>query len=63
MRVVGSRTFHIDKVLPWKDIAILMLDNSTFEDDKEGEQYRYKMNSSLVLYLKNYRTNKFKTLQ
>jgi hypothetical protein len=36
MEVVGRRTYHIDKILPWKDIAILMLDKTDFDSDKIG---------------------------
>ena len=59
MRVVGNRLFRIDKILSWKNIAILTLETSTFEDDEIGVSYRYKYNGSLVLFLKNYRGGKF----
>jgi len=64
MRVVGKRMYRIDKILAWKQIAILALEDSTFENDEIGESFRYKFNGgSLVIFLKNYRSNKFKTVE
>jgi len=64
MRVVGTRMYRIDKILAWKQIAILSLESSTFDDDEIGSSYRYKFNGgSLVIFLKNYRSGKFKSLE
>lgn len=63
MRVVGTRQYRIDKVLLWKNIFILVLENSTFSDDEIGSMYRYKLNISPLLYLRNYRNNKFQSLE
>jgi len=64
MRIVGQRVYRIDKILAWKQIAILALETSTFTEDDIGANYRYKFNGgSLVLFLKNYRSGKFKTLE
>jgi len=63
MRVIGTRQFRLDKILSWKNIAILVLEKSSFEDDEIGSAYRYKFNGSLVLFLKNYRSRKFKSLE
>lgn len=49
---VGIRSWRIDKVVVWRDIAIL-------EDLTTGEQFRFKMNTNLVLFLKKYRSGGF----
>lgn len=49
-----KKTWVIDKVIVWRDIVILI--------DKEAkEQFRYKLNTNLVLFLKKYRSGFFKT--
>jgi len=64
MRVIGTRMYRIDKILAWKQIAILLLEESSFLNDEIGESFRYKFNGgSLVIFLKNYRSGKFKTLE
>lgn len=63
MQVVGNRMYRIDKILAWKNIAILTLEKSSFENDKIGTSYRYKYNGSLVIFLKNYRSGKFSNLE
>jgi len=64
MRVVGTRMYRIDKILAWKNIAILTLEESSFDEDKLNSNYRYKYNGgSLVIFLKNYRSGKFKSLE
>jgi hypothetical protein len=63
LRIVGTRQFRIDKILSWKNIAILTLENSSFEDDAIGVSYRYKFNGSIIIFLKNYRAGKFKSLE
>ena len=64
MRVIGTRMYRIDKVLTHKQIAILVLESSTFKEDELGSNYRYKFNGgSLVIFLKNYRSGKFKSLE
>lgn len=63
MKVVGDRLYRIDKILAWKNIAILTLEKSTFENDKVGTSYRFKYNGSLVIFLKNYRSGKFSSLE
>jgi hypothetical protein len=63
MRVVGTRQFRIDKVLLWKSIFLLVLEKSSFEDDKIGGIYRYKINISPVIFLRNYRSGKYKSLE
>lgn len=49
---VGTKTWLIDKVVVWRDIAIL-------EDVATGDQFRFKMNTNLVLFLKKYRSGGF----
>jgi hypothetical protein len=63
MRVVGTRQFRIDKVLMWKSLFLLVLEKSSFEDDEIGKVYRYKINISPVIFLRNYRSGKFKSLE
>jgi hypothetical protein len=63
MRIVGTRQFRIDKILSWKNIVILTLENSSFQDDKIDANYRYKFNGSIIIFLKNYRSGKFKSLE
>jgi hypothetical protein len=63
MRVVGTRQFRIDKILSWKNIAILTLEQSSFSDDEIGASFRYKFSGSIVIFLKNYRSGKFKSLE
>ena len=64
MRSTGSRIYRIDKILAWKQIAILVLESSTFENDAIGTSYRYKFNGgSLVIFLKRYRSGKFKSIE
>jgi hypothetical protein len=63
MRVVGTRQFRIDKVLLWRNIFLLVLENSSFEDDEIGKIFRYKLNVSPVTFLRNYRSGKFKSLE
>lgn len=62
MQLVGTRQYRIDKVLPWKNIAILVLEGSDIKTDEVGSSYRYKYDKSLVLYLKNYRTGKYSSI-
>jgi hypothetical protein len=63
MRVIGTRQFRIDKILSWKNIAILTLEESSFEDDEINANFRYKFSGSIVIFLKNYRSGKFRTLE
>jgi hypothetical protein len=64
MRVIGNRLFRIDKILAWKGIFILSLEQSSFKDDEIGTFFRYKFTGgSAVIFLKNYRSGKFKTLE
>lgn len=64
MKVEGTRIYRIDKILAWKQIAILTLEESTFKEDDIGQSFRYKFNGgSLVIFLKNYRSGKFKSLE
>ena len=48
-----NKAWRIDKVVVWRDIAILV-------DVETGEQFRYKLGASLVLFLKKYRSGAFK---
>lgn len=60
----GSKTWRIDKVLPWRQTFMLCLESAI--DDKGlpitivNEQRKYQYNGSAVIYLKNYRTGQFK---
>jgi len=50
--VTTQRLWRIDRVIVWRDIFILV-------DENTGDQYRYKLNKSCVFYLKNYRNGRF----
>jgi hypothetical protein len=63
MRVVGTRQFRIDKVLLWKNIFLLVLEESSFQDDEINKIFRYKLNISPVTFLRNYRSGKYKSLE
>jgi hypothetical protein len=60
LRKMGEKIYVIDKVLSWKDIAILVLESSTRPEDQDeiGHSFQYKFNGSLILYLKKYRSGK-----
>jgi len=60
IRKTGERIYVMDKILAWKDIAILILESSTFEADQAevGQSFQYKFNGSLILYLKKYRSGR-----
>jgi hypothetical protein len=62
VRKVGDRLYRIDKVILYKNEAILVLEQSSVAGDKLGGQERRQMASSLTLFLKKYRENKFKDL-
>jgi hypothetical protein len=62
VKKVGERIYRIDKVLPWKNIAIIVLEKSNVPYDEIGSTLKYSYQKSLVLFLKNYRTNVFKSI-
>lgn len=47
--------YRIDKIIAMKDEFVLV-------DEQTRDQYCYKMNSSGIFFLKNYRNNKYNTL-
>jgi len=47
-----ERLWRIDRCIVWRDIFILI-------DEATGEQSRWKMNKSVIFFLKNYRAGKF----
>lgn len=61
LKKTGERIYVIDKVLIWKDVAILKLESSSYESDNEdvGKSFQYKFNGSLVLFLNKYRSGKY----
>lgn len=63
MKSVGVRQYKIDKILSWKQIAILELEKSSFPEDNLHTLYRYQYDGSLVIFLKNYRNGKFKNIE
>lgn len=62
VKKTGERMYRIDKVLPWKNIAIIVLEQSSVPGDNVGTVLKYSYQKSLVLYLKNYRTGVFKNI-
>jgi hypothetical protein len=61
LRLSGERLYRIDKTLLWKNIAILVLEQSTFDGDLSdiGKAFQYSYNGSLVMFLNKYRSGKF----
>lgn len=59
---IGTRTFRIDKILPWKENVFLVLESSTVPGDIPGTVYRYQYSKSIVLFLRNYRTGKLSSI-
>lgn len=62
VKKTGERLYRIDKVLPWKNIAIIVLEKSDIPEDEIGAAFKYSYQKSLVLFLKNYRTGAFKNI-
>jgi hypothetical protein len=60
LRKIGEKIYTIDKVLMWKDVAILKLETSTFKEDQEdiGKSFQFKFNGSLMMFLNKYRSGK-----
>lgn len=60
-RIKEKKLWRIDKVILWKDIVILV------EIDEQGNtlsnQYRYKYNKNLVIFLKKYRSGEYSSLE
>ena len=50
--VSGKKSWVIDKIIVWRDIVILV-------NKETREQFRYKLNTNLVLFLKKYRSGEF----
>lgn len=63
LKLVGTKQYRIDKTLLHSNIAILVLENSDIPDDKIGASYSYQFNKSLMIYMKNYRKGKFKSIE
>ena len=63
LKKVGVRMYVLDKVILWKNVVMLKLENSTVKGDELGGVYRYKYGGSLVYYLRKYRTGKFSSLE
>jgi hypothetical protein len=63
VRKVGDRVYRIDKVILYKNECILELEQSTVPTDVVGRQERRQMATSLTIFLKKYRENKFKNLE
>lgn len=60
-RIKEKKLWRIDKVILWKDIVILVqIDN---KGNTISNQYRYKYNKSLVIFLKKYRSGEYADLE
>jgi hypothetical protein len=55
-KVTGTVMWRIDKVIMWRDIFILV-------NESTGKQFRYKLNTNSVLFLKDYRSGAWVTLE
>lgn len=62
-RVVSQKLWRIDKVILWKDIAILERVPMKEGEEVPVNQFRFKYNNSLVVFLKKYRSGEFKSLE
>lgn len=63
MKLIGTRVYVIDKILSWKELALLRLEESNIPGDEIGSVFRYSFQKSLVLYLRDYRTGKFGSIE
>jgi hypothetical protein len=63
LKKVGTRMYAMDKVLLWKNMVVLKLEESTFSTDSIGSSHRYKYDGSLVIYLRKYRTGRFTSIE
>lgn len=63
LKLVGTKQYRIDKTLLHSNVAILVLENSDIPDDKIGTSYSYQYNKSLMIFMKNYRKGKFKSIE
>ncbi len=60
-RIKEKKLWRIDKVILWKDIVILVqIDN---KGNTISNQYRYKYNKNLVIFLKKYRSGEYADLE
>jgi len=55
-KVTGTVTWRIDKVIMWRDIFILL-------NEDTQKQYRFKLNTSSVVFLKDYRSGVYTSLE
>ena len=60
-RIKEKKLWRIDKFILWKDIVILVqIDN---KGNTISNQYRYKYNKNLVIFLKKYRSGEYADLE
>lgn len=62
-KVVSKTYWQIDKVLLWKDIVIMKQIPGFKGEEVNKDQFRFKYNGSLVVFLKKYREGEFKTVE
>lgn len=60
-RIKEKKLWRIDKVILWKDIVILVQIDS--KGNTISNQYRYKYNKNLVIFLKKYRSGEYADLE
>lgn len=63
LKLIGTKQYRIDKTLLHSNVAILVLEDSTIPGDKIGSSYSYQYNKSLMMFMKNYRKGKFKSIE
>jgi len=60
---IGTRIYRLDRIITYRNIALLVLEQSDVPGDELGAITRYQYSGSLVVFLKKYRDNKFKSLE
>jgi hypothetical protein len=59
---VGRRIYRLDRIIAYRNVALLVLEQSDVEGDEIGTITRYQYSGSLIFFLKKYREVKFKDI-
>jgi len=60
---VGSRIYRLDRIIAYRNVALLVLEQSDIEGDEIGAILQYRYSGSLILFLKKYRENLYKDIK
>jgi hypothetical protein len=63
VKKIGQRVYRIDRTISYRNIVILVLEDSTLPEDEVGQMTRHQMTTSVIIFLKRYRENKFKSVE